>query len=94
MATSTFILGKDASLKSAIETLTGKLFAPGLNNEKRSWLNPVDGIGSVHIRDHDCPLLFTKETQIYRNLGQPSVPASVRSRTLRSPISLPQHDRG
>ena len=24
-----------------------------------SWLNPVEGVWSVHIRDSDCPLLFT-----------------------------------
>lgn len=59
MTTSTFIPGKDASLKPTIETLTGKLFAPGSNNEKRSWLNPVDGIWSAHIRDRNCPLFFT-----------------------------------
>ena len=59
MTTSTFILGKDASFKSTIEAPTGKLFALGFNNEKRSWLNPVDGIWSVRRRDRDCPLLFT-----------------------------------
>ena len=59
MTTSTFIPGKDASLESTIETLTAKLLALGFHIEERSWLNPVDGIWSVHIRDRDCPLLFT-----------------------------------
>lgn len=31
----------------------------GFHVEERSWLNPVDGVWSVHIRDRDCPLLFT-----------------------------------
>lgn len=59
MTTQHFIPGKDASLESTIETLTGKLAALGFHIEERSWLNPVEGIWSVHIRDRDCPLLFT-----------------------------------
>jgi ribosomal protein S12 methylthiotransferase accessory factor len=59
MQTQNFILGKDASLESTIERLQGKLLALGFHIEERSWLNPVDGIWSVHIRDRDCPLLFT-----------------------------------
>ena len=59
MTTQHFIPGKDASLESTIATLTGKLAALGFHIEERSWLNPVDGIWSVHIRDRDCPLLFT-----------------------------------
>jgi ribosomal protein S12 methylthiotransferase accessory factor len=55
----TFIPGKDASLESTITTLQGKLQDLGFHIEERSWLNPVDGIWSVHIRDRDCPLLFT-----------------------------------
>jgi ribosomal protein S12 methylthiotransferase accessory factor len=31
----------------------------GFHIEEKSWLNPVDGIWSVHIRDRDCPILFT-----------------------------------
>jgi ribosomal protein S12 methylthiotransferase accessory factor len=27
--------------------------------EERSWLNPVDGIWSVHVSERDCPLMFT-----------------------------------
>jgi ribosomal protein S12 methylthiotransferase accessory factor len=59
MQTQNFIPGKDASLESTIETLQVKLLALGFHIEERSWLNPVDGIWSVHIRDRDCPLLFT-----------------------------------
>ena len=54
----TFIPGKDAALETTIQTLQGKLQALGFHIEERSWLNPVDGIWSVHIRDRDCPLLF------------------------------------
>lgn len=59
MKTENFIAGKDASLESTINTLQGKLQSLGFHIEERSWLNPVDGIWSVHIRDRDCPLLFT-----------------------------------
>lgn len=54
----TFIPGKDAALETTIQTLQGKLQALGFHIEERSWLNPVDGIWSVHIRDRDCTLLF------------------------------------
>jgi ribosomal protein S12 methylthiotransferase accessory factor len=59
MTTENFIPGKDASLESTINTLQAKLQALGFHIEEKSWLNPVDGIWSVHIRDRDCPLLFT-----------------------------------
>jgi len=55
----TFIPGKDAALESTIQTLQARLQSLGFHVEERSWLNPVDGIWSVHIRDRDCPLLFT-----------------------------------
>jgi len=54
-----FIPGKDASLEASIATLQSKLEAIGFHIEERSWLNPVEGVWSVHIRDRDCPLLFT-----------------------------------
>jgi ribosomal protein S12 methylthiotransferase accessory factor len=54
-----FIVGKDASLESSIKTMQDKLLALGFHIEEQSWLNPVDGIWSVHIRDRDCPLMFT-----------------------------------
>ena len=54
-----FIPGKDASLEQSIATLRGKLSALGFHLEERSWLNPVEGVWSVHVRDHDCALLFS-----------------------------------
>ncbi|MEI7613201.1 MAG: 30S ribosomal protein S12 methylthiotransferase accessory factor YcaO [Betaproteobacteria bacterium] len=54
-----FIAGKDTSLESSISRMQEKLQHLGFQLEERSWLNPVDGIWSVHIRDRDCPLLFT-----------------------------------
>jgi len=59
MQTESFIAGKDDSLESSIATMQGKLAALGFHVEERSWLNPVDGAWSVHVRDRDCPLLFT-----------------------------------
>ncbi|MBU0751393.1 MAG: YcaO-like family protein [Gammaproteobacteria bacterium] len=59
MHTETFIAGKDASLEASIASMQGKLAALGFHVEERSWLNPVAGIWSVHVRDRDCPLLFT-----------------------------------
>lgn len=59
MHTENFIAGKDASLESSISTMQSRLAALGFHIEERSWLNPVDNVWSVHIRDHDCPLLFT-----------------------------------
>ena len=58
MKTENFIPGKDASLESTINSMQGKLQELGFHIEERGWLNPVDGIWSVHIRDRDCPLLF------------------------------------
>ncbi|HUY04030.1 MAG TPA: 30S ribosomal protein S12 methylthiotransferase accessory factor YcaO, partial [Rhodocyclaceae bacterium] len=54
-----FIAGKDASLESSITAMQGRLMALGFHVEERSWLNPVAGIWSVHVRERDCPLLFT-----------------------------------
>ena len=54
-----FIPGKDASLESSIASMTGKLEALDFHIEERSWLNPVEGIWSVHISERDCPLMFT-----------------------------------
>ena len=59
MQTESFIPGKDASLESSIAAMQGKLDALGFHVEQRSWLNPVDGVWSVHVRDRDCALLFT-----------------------------------
>ncbi|PWB46889.1 MAG: 30s ribosomal protein S12 methylthiotransferase accessory protein YcaO [Nitrosomonadales bacterium] len=59
MHTESFIAGKDASLESSISTMQARLESLGFHVEERSWLNPVDGVWSVHVRDRDCPLLFT-----------------------------------
>ncbi len=59
MQTESFIAGKDASLESSISGMQAKLEALGYHIEERSWLNPVDNVWSVHIRERDCPLLFT-----------------------------------
>lgn len=54
-----FIPGKDASLEASIRFLQSRLDELGFHIEERSWLNPVEGVWSVHIRDRDCTLLFT-----------------------------------
>ena len=59
MSSQSYIPGKDAPLEATINTLQTKLQSMGFHIEEKSWLNPVDGIWSVHIRDRDCPLLFT-----------------------------------
>ena len=59
MSTPSFIPGKDASLESSIAAMQTKLADLGFSVEERSWLNPVDGVWSVHVRERDCPLLFT-----------------------------------
>ncbi len=59
MPTEHFIAGKDTSLESSINRMQEKLARIGFHVEERSWLNPIDGIWSVHISDGDCPLLFT-----------------------------------
>jgi ribosomal protein S12 methylthiotransferase accessory factor len=58
MQTESFIPGKDASLESTIHTMQNKLAARGFNLDESSWLNPVESIWSVHVRDHECPMLF------------------------------------
>ena len=59
MQTKSHIAGKDAPLESTISALQSRLATLGFHIEERSWLNPVDNAWSVHIRDRDCPLLFT-----------------------------------
>jgi len=59
MHTESFIAGKDASLESSISAMQSRLTNLGFHIEERSWLNPIDNVWSVHIRDRDCPLLFT-----------------------------------
>ncbi|HEY4317502.1 MAG TPA: 30S ribosomal protein S12 methylthiotransferase accessory factor YcaO [Herbaspirillum sp.] len=59
MHTESFIPGKDASLESTISTMQAKLAARGFRMTESSLLNPVDSIWSVHMRDQDCPMLFS-----------------------------------
>ena len=59
MPTEHFIAGKDASLESSIGHMQAQLAKIGFAVEEYSWLNPVEGLWSVHVRDRDCPLLFT-----------------------------------
>ena len=54
-----FIPGKDASLEHSIATMQAKLAARGFDIEECSWLNPVDNVWSVHIRNRACHLMFT-----------------------------------
>lgn len=56
--TESFIPGKDASLESTIATMQAKLAARGFHLYESSWLNPVESIWSVHVRDRECPMLF------------------------------------
>ena len=54
-----FIAGKDASLEHSIATMQSRLAACGFAIEECSWLNPVDNVWSVHVRNRDCHLMFT-----------------------------------
>lgn len=58
-STEHFIAGKDASLESSISTMQAKLAALGFNIVEQSWLNPVENAWSVHLRDTDCPIIYT-----------------------------------
>ncbi len=55
----TFIKGKDASLEASISKMQNLLKKAGFIIEEISWLNPVAKVYSVHIRDKNCPALFT-----------------------------------
>ncbi len=59
MTSATFILGKDASLESTIATMQTKLAARGFHLDESSLLHEVDGIWSTHMKDHECPMLFS-----------------------------------
>ena len=54
-----FIAGKDASLEHSIASMQAGLAARGFAIEECSWLNPVPGVWSVHLRNRDCHLMFT-----------------------------------
>ena len=59
MSKKTHIIGKDASLEDSIASMQEKLTSLNFHIVEQSWLNPVANVWSVHIRDKDCPLLFT-----------------------------------
>ena len=47
----TLIKGKDRDLESSIAFMLEQLASLGFHIEEVSWLNPVDDVYSVHIRD-------------------------------------------
>ena len=74
-----FIPGKDASLEHAISSMQAKLAARGFDIEECSWLNPVDNVWSVHVRNRACHLMFTN--------GKGATKLALPARTL---VSTPQ----
>ena len=74
MTTNTFIPGKDASLESTIATMQAKLASRGFRLNESSLLHEVDGIWSVHMKDHECPMLFSNgkgATELAARASQP-----------------------
>lgn len=59
MTDTNIILGKDAALDESISRMQRQLLQLDFHIEEHSWLNPIPNVWSVHIRDRDCPLLFT-----------------------------------
>jgi len=59
MQTEHFIPGKDRSLEATIQTMQAKLAQRGFTMVESSWLNEVEGIWSVHMRDQECTMLFS-----------------------------------
>jgi ribosomal protein S12 methylthiotransferase accessory factor len=59
MQTEHFIPGKDASLEFTIDTMRKKLAARGFVLNESSLLHEVDGIWSTHMKDSECPMLFS-----------------------------------
>ncbi|WP_028470755.1 30S ribosomal protein S12 methylthiotransferase accessory factor YcaO [Neptunomonas japonica] len=55
----TCITGKDAPLEDSVEKMSHLLSELGFDIEELNWLNPVPNVWSVHIRDKNCPMLFT-----------------------------------
>lgn len=56
----TIILGKDAPLEESIKRMRDGLKNLGFDIEEVRWLNPVPHVWSLHIRDKNCPTLFTQ----------------------------------
>lgn len=53
------IPGKDAALEDSIQHMQQQLHDIGFDIEEHAWLNPIPDVWSVHIRDKNCPMLFT-----------------------------------
>ena len=58
MTSRTHIAGKDAALEDTIARAKALLADHGLEVEATSWLNPVPGCWSVHLRAARCPQLY------------------------------------
>jgi ribosomal protein S12 methylthiotransferase accessory factor len=67
-----FIPGKDASLEHAIASMQARLAALGFDVEECSWLNPVENVWSVHVRNRACHLMFTNGKGATRLAAQAS----------------------
>jgi len=59
MTTETYIPGKDAALETTIATLQAMLAGRGFRLTESPPLHEVDGIWSAHVKDGDCPMLFS-----------------------------------
>ncbi len=67
MTKKNWIKGKDEALEVSIEYMQSQLKTLGFDIEEALWLNPVNAIYSVNIRDRNCPLLFTNGKGSTRN---------------------------
>ena len=67
MTKKTWIKGKDEALEVSIERMQAQLKALGFDIEEALWLNPVNAIYSVNIRNKKCPVLFTNGKGSTRN---------------------------
>lgn len=78
--THTFIPGKDAALETSLETLKGHIEGLGFSIVEARWLNPAPHIWSVHIRDRDCPQVFSNGKGATRNAALASAYGEVLER--------------
>lgn len=58
MQTESFISGKDASLESTIRTMQTKLATRGFVLNESFWLNEIESIWSVHVKDHEGAWMY------------------------------------
>lgn len=65
--TETYIPGKDEALENSIANIGNAISALGFNIIEARWLNPAPYIWSVHIRDRDCPQVFSNGKGATRN---------------------------